>query len=274
MLPPHGGWPAPMELERAMQPIIQTERVSRFFGGLQAVRDVSIAIAPGSFHAIIGPNGAGKTTLFNLLSGALPPTSGRIIFKGRDITGTPPHRVAHLGIGRAYQITSLFPNLSVLENVRLAAQARGHDNFKLWCHSDALRRYIERAAAVIALVGLTGREALPASALAHGDKRKLELALLLAGDPEVLLLDEPTAGMASNQVPELMAVIEQIRRSGQRTIVMVEHRIDVVMAVSDRITVMHQGAVLAEGTPREIAADRRVQQAYLGELYEDSLAGT
>lgn len=250
---------------------MRAEQVSRSFGGLQAVRDVSIAIAPGSFHAIIGPNGAGKTTFFNMLSGALRPSSGRIFLREREITGMPQYRAAHLGIGRAYQITSLFPNLPVLENVRLAAQARGADNLKFWRHSDSLRNYLERAEEVIALVGLRGRESLLASALAHGDKRKLELALLLAGDPEVLLLDEPTAGMASAQVPELLAVIDHLRHDSSRTIVLVEHRMDVVMAVSDRITVMHQGAVLAEGTPREIAADERVQQAYLGELYEDVL---
>lgn len=255
------------------EPILKTEHVSRFFGGLQAVRDVSINVEPGSFHSIIGPNGAGKTTFFNIISGALKPSLGRVYFKGRDITGTPLHRMTHLGIGRAYQITSLFPNLSVIENVRLAAQATGSDNFKVWQHSDRLRRYIQRAEAVIDLVGLSGRETLFASALPHGEKRKLELALLLAADPEVLLLDEPTAGMASDQVPELMSIIEQLRQRGDRTIMLVEHRMDVVMTVSDRITVMHGGAVLAEGTPREISADERVQQAYLGELYEDVLEG-
>ncbi|HEX6289328.1 MAG TPA: ABC transporter ATP-binding protein [Herpetosiphonaceae bacterium] len=250
-------------------PIMRVESVSRWFGGLQAVREASLSIEQGAFHSIIGPNGAGKTTLFNMMSGAIRPSSGRIFFKERDITGVPLHRVAQLGIGRAYQITSLFPGLTVLENVRLAAQARGSDSFKLWRHSGSLRRYLDRAEEVIALVGLEGREGLLASALSHGDKRKLELALLLAGDPDLLLLDEPTAGMAAEQVPELMAIIRQVRQQGERTIILVEHRMDVVMAVSDRITVMHQGGVLAEGTPREIAADQRVQQAYLGELYED-----
>ncbi len=254
-----------------MPAILRTEDVSRSFGGLQAVRDVCINVEQGAFHSIIGPNGAGKTTLFNMISGALKPSAGRIYFGERDITKVPLQRVAHLGIGRAYQITSLFPNLSVLENVRLAAQAKGNDSFKLWRSSSSIQRYIERAAEVIALVGLAGREQTIASALAHGDKRKLELALLLAGDPKLLLLDEPTAGMASSQVPELIGIIEQLRRTVDRTIILVEHRMDVVMAVSDRITVMHQGAVLAEGKPREIAADQRVQQAYLGELYEDAL---
>ncbi|HEY0603293.1 MAG TPA: ABC transporter ATP-binding protein [Herpetosiphonaceae bacterium] len=253
-------------------PIMRVEQVSRWFGGLQAVREASLTIEQGAFHSIIGPNGAGKTTLFNMMSGAIRPSSGQIFFKDRDITGLPLHRVAQLGIGRAYQITSLFPGLTVLENVRLAAQARGGDSLKLWRHSAALRGYLDRAEEVIALVGLAGREQTLASALAHGDKRKLELALLLAGDPELLLLDEPTAGMAAEQVPELMEIIRRVRQQGQRTIVLVEHRMDVVMAISDRITVMHGGAVLAEGTPREIAADQRVQQAYLGELYEDVIA--
>ncbi|HEY1013828.1 MAG TPA: ABC transporter ATP-binding protein [Herpetosiphonaceae bacterium] len=257
-----------------MAELLRTERVSRSFGGLQAVRDVSIQVEAGSFHAIIGPNGAGKTTFFNIVSGALKPTAGRVFFKGRDITGTPLHRMAHLGIGRAYQITSLFPALTVAENVRLAAQARGSDNFKFWRHSDKLQGYRERAAATIGLVGLGGREELLASALPHGDKRKLELALLLAGEPELLLLDEPTAGMAANQVPELIEIIKGLRESGRHTIMLVEHRMDVVMSVSDRITVMHNGAVLAEDTPRAIAADPRVQQAYLGELYDDVLAGS
>jgi branched-chain amino acid transport system ATP-binding protein len=248
---------------------MRVEQVSRWFGGLQAVREASLSIEAGAFHSIIGPNGAGKTTLFNMMSGAIRPTTGRIFFKERDITGVPLHRVAQLGIGRAYQITSLFPGLTVLENVRLSAQARGNDSFKLWQHSANLRRYLDRAEEVIGLVGLAGREQMLASALSHGDKRKLELALLLAGDPELLLLDEPTAGMAAEQVPELMAIIRRVRQQGGRTIILVEHRMDVVMAVSDRITVMHHGAVLAEGTPREIATDQRVQQAYLGELYED-----
>lgn len=250
-------------------PIMRLERVSRSFGGLQAVRDMTLSLRAGAFHSIIGPNGAGKTTLFNLMSGTLKPSGGRIFYKEQEITGIAPHRVAQLGIGRAYQIASLFPGLSVLENVRLAAQARGRDSLKLWARSERLGRYIERSEEVISLVKLAGREHLLASALAHGDKRKLELALLLASDPELLLLDEPTAGMASNQVPELIAIIDRLRSAGTRTIVLVEHRMDVVMAVSDRITVMHQGALLAEGTPREIAGDVRVQQAYLGELYAD-----
>ena len=250
-------------------PLLQTEHISRSFGGLHAVRDVSINVQPGEVYAIIGPNGAGKTTFFNIISGTLRPDAGRIFFKGREITALPLRKMAHLGIGRAFQITSLFPTLSAGENVRLAAQACGNDNLRFWRHSASFKRYIERADSVLEQVGLAAKAHLPTSALSHGEKRKLELALLLASEPELLLLDEPTAGMASNQVPELLEVIDQLRSSGKHTIMLVEHRMDVVMKVSDRIMVMHSGAMLAEGTPQEIANNDQVQQAYLGGLYED-----
>ncbi len=249
--------------------ILETHNLRKDFGGLVAVADVSMKVKAHSLHSIIGPNGAGKTTFFNLLSGNLEPTSGRVIFKGRDITALPPHRTAHLGIGRSFQITNVFPNLTVLENVRLAAQALGGDNFKFWQHYQRFARYEDRARQVIAQVGLAAQANLPARALPHGGKRKLELAILLASDPELLLLDEPTAGMAREEIPLLVQVIEQIRRQGNRTIMLVEHKMDVVMNVSDWITVMHQGQVLAEGTPAEIAANEMVQSAYLGELYGD-----
>ncbi len=247
--------------------ILQTERLRKDFGGLVAVEDVSLKVRAGSLHSIIGPNGAGKTTLFNLLSGVFKPTSGRVIFQGRDITAQPPHRIAHLGIGRSFQITNIFQNLTVFENVRLAAQAMGHDNLNLFAPASRFRNYEERARQVVEQVGLKGKDDLLASILPHGDKRKLELGILLASDPRVLLLDEPTAGMASEQVPQLMALIAQVRNEGGKTILLVEHNMDVVMNVSDEITVMHYGKVLAEGTPAQIAANEQVQKAYLGELY-------
>ncbi len=247
--------------------ILETHALRKSFGGLVAVDDVSIKVRAQSLHSIIGPNGAGKTTLFNLLSGNIEPSSGRVIFKGRDITDLPPHRTAHLGIGRSFQITNVFPNLTVLENVRLAAQALGRDNFKFWQHYRHFARYEERARQVIAQVGLADQVDAPARVLPHGGKRKLELGILLAADPELLLLDEPTAGMAREEIPLLMQVIEQIRSQGNRSIMLVEHKMDLVMNVSDRITVMHQGRVLAEGTPSEIAANEQVQSAYLGNLY-------
>ena len=251
--------------------LLETVKVRKQFGGLVAVDDVSLAIHARQLHSIIGPNGAGKTTFFNLLSGTLPPTSGQIYFKGREITNLPPHRIAHLGIGRSFQITKIFPNLTVLENIRLGAQAMGNDSLKLLSHYQRFDQYIDSAMRVIAQVGLQGREGTLASALPHGDKRKLELGIMLASDPEVLLLDEPTAGMSSEQVPALLEIIQSIMAGGEKTIVLVEHRMDMVMSISDQITVMHEGRILAEGSPTEIAGNTTVQSAYLGALYGDLL---
>ncbi len=249
--------------------ILEGRGLTKAFGGLMAVDHVDCQIRAGTLHAIIGPNGAGKTTLFNLLSRTMPPTSGQVFFRGRDITHLPTHKIAHLGLGRSFQITNIFPNLTVLENIRLAAQARGQDNLKIWRPYTHYTAYIEKALDIIALVGLQGREGVWARALAHGEKRKLELGIMLAGDPEVLLLDEPTAGMSSEQVPELIAIIRGILAQGGKTIVLVEHRMDVVMNISDWITVMHQGRILAEGTPHDVARNEQVQKAYLGALYGD-----
>lgn len=248
--------------------ILETINLRKEFGALVAVADVSVRFQAQTLHSIIGPNGAGKTTYFNLLSGNLEPTSGKVLFKGRDITHQPVHRTIHMGIGRSFQITNIFPNLTVLENVRLASQALGHDNFRFLRLASSFRRYEERAWEVIEKVGLKSRALTPARNLPHGDQRKLELGMILAPDPEVLLLDEPTAGMASEQVPELIALIQEIQRSGNKTVLLVEHNMNVVMSVSDRITVMHQGQVLAEGAPAEIAANEQVQTAYLGGLYQ------
>jgi branched-chain amino acid transport system ATP-binding protein len=255
-----------------MASILETKNLRKEFGGLVAVDNVSLQVEAHTLHSIIGPNGAGKTTLFNLLSGVFPPTRGQVIFKGQDITHLPPYRMAHLGIGRSFQITNIFPNLTVLENIRLSAQALGKDNFKLFVPADALGKYRLKAEEVIQRVGLGGKENALARILPHGDKRKLELGIMLASDPHLILLDEPTAGMSSEQVPALLEIIRSILALGDKTIILVEHRMDMVMSISDRITVMHLGNVLAEGTPHEIAANRTVQSAYLGALYGD-LAG-
>lgn len=252
--------------------ILETHTLRKEFGALVAVDDVSIQVRQGTFHSIIGPNGAGKTTFFNLLSGNLIPTAGRVVFKGEDITNLPLYRTAHLGIGRSFQITNIFPNLTVLENIRLAAQALGDDNFSFLRHHRHFDAYTDRAWDVAEQVGLTARALTLARTLPHGDQRKLELGMILAPNPEVLLLDEPTAGMASEQVPELIELIEQIQEAGGKTVMLVEHNMNVVMSVSDMITVMHQGRVLAEGTPTEIAGNETVQQAYLGQLYEFEVA--
>ncbi len=252
-----------------MTPILETRNLRKEFGGLIAVADVSIQVEPGTTHAIIGPNGAGKTTYFNLLSGVYAPTRGTVHFNGRDITDVPLHQRAHLGIGRSFQITNIFPNLTVLENVRLAAQAMDDVTFKFLRPTFTYKRYLERAYEVLEIVGLTGMAAFPATTLPHGGKRKLELAILLAPDPQLMLLDEPTAGMASEQVPELLATIEAIRQQGNKTIVLVEHNMSVVMGISDRISVMDRGELLAEGTPDEISANENVQNVYLGTLYDE-----
>ena len=255
-----------------MATLLETIDLKKSFGGLQAVAGVSIQLQQGSLHTVIGPNGAGKTTFFNLLCGNIKPTSGKVLFKGQDITGQPVHRAIHHGIGRSFQISNLFPNLAAFENVRLASQALSRSRFRIFGHAAAMPAEARRAAAALELVGLSDQAHTPAASLSHGDKRRLELAMLIAPDPELLMLDEPTAGMASEQVPQLLDVITRIRQDTQKTILLIEHRMDVVMSVSDRITVMHQGAVLAEGTPKEIAANTEVQRAYLGALYGDLAA--
>lgn len=249
--------------------ILETQDLSRHFGGLKAVEGVSLNIHSGHLHSIIGPNGAGKTTLFNLLSGALKPTRGRVLLRGQDITEFPPHQTAHLGLGRSYQITNIFPNLTVFENVRLAAQALGPDNFKLFSRVGRFRHYDETAQRALEQTQLTRSATLLARTLPHGDKRRLELAILVAQDLDIWLLDEPTAGLASEQVPAFMELLNQVRQAGGKTVLLVEHNMNVVMSLSDRISVMHLGQLLAEGSPAEIAANPTVQQAYLGQLYGD-----
>ncbi len=253
----------------AGETILETRQLRKEFGGLVAVAGVNIQVKEHTLHSIIGPNGAGKTTLFNLMSGNLRPSGGKVFFRGRDITHLPASRIVHLGIGRSFQITNLFPNLTVLENVRLAVQALGEDNLKFWRHYRHFLDYEHRALEIVSQVGLEEETHLPARVLPHGSQRKLELALTLAPDPVLLLLDEPTAGMAREEIPLLMEVIENIKESGEKTILLVEHKMDLVMDVSDWITVMHRGEVLAEGTPRQIAEDETVQSAYLGGLYGD-----
>ena len=229
-----------------------------------AVDDVSMSVEEGTFHSLIGPNGAGKTTLFNVVSGTMEASGGQVFFKGEDITHHPTHRTAHLGMGRSFQITNLFAHLPVVENVRLAAQALGDDNFKALRRAASFPEYMEKAAAAIELVGLSDRMLTPAQDLSHGDQRKLELAMILAPDPEVLLLDEPTAGMGAEDVPAFIELIQTVQQEGNKTVLLVEHNMNVVMKASDFITVMHQGALLAEGTPAEISENEDVQEAYLG----------
>ncbi|WP_322802395.1 ABC transporter ATP-binding protein [Thermoflexus sp.] len=245
--------------------LLETRGLTKNFGGLRAVDQVDLRVEAGTIHALIGPNGAGKSTLFNLIGGSLRPTAGRIFYRGKDITDFPPHHRAHLGIGRAYQLIHVFPNLSVLENVRLAAQAQGPDNFRFWVPAARLHRYLDRAWAVLHEIGMAELADLPARALSHGHRRWLEIAMVLAQEPQLMLLDEPAAGMAIEQIPRLIRLIEEIHQRGGRTILLIEHKIDLVMRLAHRVTVLHHGHVLAEGTPEEIARNEAVQRAYLGE---------
>jgi len=214
---------------------------------------------------VIGPNGAGKTTLFNLISGLLRPTSGSIQLDGVDVTRQPPFRRTRAGLGRTFQVSNVFPLLPALENVRLAAEAALGGTMRIWRRADGVREAVDRARWALGRVGLDGREAMLAGALSHGDKRKLELAMLLAGTPRVLLLDEPMAGVSVEDVPELVELIRSVHHDEGKTVLMVEHHMEVVTGLAQRIAVMHHGSLLAVGTPDEIMRNETVQRAYLGE---------
>ncbi len=248
--------------------LLETQDLSKHFGGLKAVEGVDLRVRQGSLHAIIGPNGAGKTTLLNLICGHLRPTRGRIFFQGQEVTGASPDRMARMGIGRTFQVTQLFPSLSVLEHVRLAAHASLSGHWRWWRDYRAWQAPLERAWATLERVGLKEKAWLPATALPHGDQRRLELAMALAQAPRLILLDEPAAGLSVEQIPALMTLIRSLV-DGHVTVVLVEHNMEVVMHLAQRITVMHQGQILAEGTPAEIAANPEVQSAYLGTLYSE-----
>ncbi len=246
-----------------MDYVLQTENLTVQFGGLVAVDKVNLKVRKGTFQSVIGPNGAGKTTLFNLICGIYKPTAGKVLFKGTDITGLPPHKVSQMGLGRSFQITNIFPNLSVFENVRLAVQSRANVGHRILSLATGFRQFDERTRVILEQVHLTGKDQVLANALPHGDKRKLEIGMLLAMDSELLLLDEPTAGMSHDDVPGIIEVVEKIKASG-KTILLVEHKMDIIMSISDSVTVLRQGAVIAEGTPREVASDPLVKAAYLG----------
>jgi len=243
--------------------LLRTERLTRAFGSLMAVDRVDVTIRRGELRSIIGPNGAGKTTFFRLISGEMAPTAGRIFFDDRDVTGLPQHAIARLGVAKSYQITNVFPHLTVHENVRVAVQ--GHARaFNFWSRADRLTEVSERASRLLETVGLSRQRDGLAAHLSHGEKRHLEIGIALAGEPALLLLDEPTAGMSPEETDETMRLIRELAVG--RTVILVEHKMKVVMKISDRITVLHQGQVLAEGSPDEIRANDRVQQTYLGAL--------
>ena len=243
--------------------LLETQSLTKSFGALRAVNDVSLSIEAGSLHSIIGPNGAGKTTLFNLLTGTFPPTSGRIVLDGRDITGTPAARVAHLGLARSYQRTTVFPAFSLLDNVWVAAFATGKSwRGLIWRKTGRYPEVGERARQALADVGLLAKADVPAREISHGEQRQLELAIALAAGPRVLLLDEPAAGLSPDETRKMVSLVRTLK--GRYTIVLIEHKIDIIMSVSDRISVMHFGSLIAEGTPQEIQKNAEVRRAYLG----------
>ena len=306
--------------------MLRTRGLTKRFGGLTAVDDVDFRLESDELCSLIGPNGAGKTTFFDLLTGTLTPTEGRVevaasaghthhssdgdgtgggsatsgdsttdggvtsdaatdggvaagggaVDSGtgsgwQDVTDAAPHETAAMGVHRSYQITNVFPNSTVLENVRVAAQAAGPDAATAWRNAGQLDRYREEAASILSRVGLGARAHEPASALSHGAKRKLEVAVALAGDPDVLLLDEPNAGVSSESVDEIVALIEDVARD--HAVLLVEHNMDIVMNVSDRVVVLNQGAVIADGPPEVVRDDETVQQAYLGGYGQDDDSG-
>jgi len=243
-------------------PILAAEGVTLRYGKFLALSEVSVSFAPNTLTAIIGPNGAGKSTFFNVISGALRPSYGRVMFEGRDITGSPQHAFARMGIAKSFQITSVFPQLSTHENVRVAVQMRSR-RFDILTPRDSLAELSDKADQLLATVGLADARRRPAADLAHGQQRCLEIALALACDPKLLLLDEPTAGMSPEETVVMMGLI--VRLAAERTVVLVEHKMKLVMGICQRVIVLHHGELLAEGSPEEVRANAEVKRVYLGQ---------
>jgi branched-chain amino acid transport system ATP-binding protein len=245
-------------------PVLETRGLTIRFGGHVAVDAVSCSFQPGSLTAIVGPNGAGKTTYFNLVSGQLPASAGQVLLRGEDVTRDAAPVRTRKGMGRAFQLTNLFPNLTVLENVRLAVQARagtGLNLFSTWRSHAAL---MDKAEEFLSRVALAGRRDALAAELSHGDQRKLEVAILLALEPDIFMFDEPTAGMSVDEVPVILDLIHEIKQRKDKTVLLVEHKMEVVRSLADRIIVLHQGQLVADGEPAAVIASPVVQEAYLG----------
>ncbi len=249
-------------------PSLVTTDLTIRFGGHVAVNAVSCEFRPGEVTVIVGPNGAGKTTYFNLISGQLAPSAGRVLKDGVDITRMPPSSRAHHGIGRAFQLTNLFPKLPVLENIRLAVQARSGEGWNMFRAVGRLTELTARAERYLEATRLQAVAHLPAAALSHGDQRKLEVALLMAMEPDIYMFDEPTAGMSLDHAPDVLDLIAELKHDHSKTILLVEHKMDVVRALADRIIVLHNGELLADGPPEEVMSSRIVRDVYLGKSTE------
>ncbi len=253
-----------MAASSAQQPSLSTRGLTIRFGGHVAVDQVTADFYPGTLTVIVGPNGAGKTTYFNLVSGQLAATSGSVLLDGADITRLGPARRTRLGIGRAFQLTNLFPLLTVMENVRLAVQARAGTGMNMWSVWSGHKELIARAEHYLERVSLVNRRDARVATLSHGDQRKLEVAILLALEPAVMMFDEPTAGMSVDEVPVVLDLIHQVKLERKKTVLLVEHKMDVVRALADRIVVLHNGALVADGEPAAVMQSKIVQEAYLG----------
>ena len=252
-------------MEQAVTPLLETRALTKEFRGFRAVSNVDLVVGAGTMHALVGPNGAGKTTLFNLLTGFLTPTSGSIVFDGQDITGKQPEQIVPLGIARSFQITSLFDQLTLSEHLELALASPTGMGMQFWRSVKRLATFKDRSMELLEQVGLADRSGQPAGSLAYGQKRALELALALALDPKLLLLDEPTAGMGIEDVDRTIALVKQI--STGRTVVFVDHNMHVVGSLADTVTVLQSGEVLAEGPYEQVRGDERVITAYLGSAH-------
>jgi branched-chain amino acid transport system ATP-binding protein len=250
--------------EKQPNSILRTVDLTKAFGSQIAVNRISLKIPAGSFLSVIGPNGAGKTTFFNLITGALKPDSGSIFFKDRNITKVKEYKRVLMGMARCFQITNAFPNVSVLENVRLAVQARSPHRYKFFEKVEKFTELTEYAHECLEMVQLSRQQDTIARNLTHPDQRKLEIAIQLASRADLMLLDEPTSGMSAEEVPTIVEVIKGIKKKEQKTIIMVEHKLDMVLSLSDRIAVMNYGTLIAEGSPQEIQNNPDVQNAYLG----------
>jgi branched-chain amino acid transport system ATP-binding protein len=245
-------------------PIIETKDLTVRFGGHVAVDHVSLQVEPFTLKSIIGPNGAGKTTFFNLLTGQYKATEGHVYLKGRDITNLSPAMRTRLGMGRSFQLTNIFPMLSVLENVRIAIQSRKGFGLNFWRNYLHFPETEDEAYTILKDVLLDDKWSALASSLTHGEQRKLELAILISLEPQILFLDEPTAGMSQEEVPAILEILEKVKSSRDRTILLVEHKMDMIMTLSDSIAVLQNGRLIADGDPDTIYGSREVQEAYLG----------
>lgn len=247
-----------------MSAILETHGLTKRFSSLVANDDIDLAVEDGSTHSVIGPNGAGKSTLFNVITGMLKPSDGTVTFNGDDITGLPPHKVARHGLARSFQITDVFDGLTALENVRVAAQFGEAGPAAIWRSADRLSASHERARGILADIGLADRADQRASQFAYGDRRKLEIGITMATDPDLLMLDEPTAGMGREDTVSTVQLVQRLSEERGFTLMLIEHDLEIVMSISDTITVLQGGTVISEGSPQEVSADEEVQRAYLG----------